>query len=103
MGNKIFGGDFDDALRVFLDRFLEIHTKHTWPGWFKTCTTYGGRAEGDRRWRFSFTAVPLSILGPGDSWGSVENGGFVLARTDIETGEKRYIISNAPGEVIIIF
>jgi len=103
MEKKNFGSGFDDALRLFLDRFLEAHPKNTWPGWFKTCTTYGGHTEGDRRWRFSFTAVPSSILGPGDSWEAVEHGGFVLARTDIETGEKRHIISNAPSEVITIF
>lgn len=103
MEKKNFGGDFDDALRLFLNRFLEVHPKNTWPGWFKTRTTYGGRTEDDRRWRFSFTAVPLSILGPGDSWEAVENGSFVLARTDTETGEKRCVISNGSNEVITIF
>lgn len=103
MEKKNLGGGFDDALRLFLDRFLEIHPKNTWPSWFKTCTTYGGRIEGDRRWRFSFTAVPSSVLGPGDSWEAAENGSFVLARTNVETGEKRYVISNAASEVITIF
>ena len=100
---KNVGREFEDALRFFLDGFLEAHPKNTWPSWFKTCTTYGGRKETDHCWRFSFTAIPTSALRPGDSWETAENGGYVLARTDMETGEKRYVISNAPSDVITIF
>ncbi|NHZ67113.1 hypothetical protein [Massilia genomosp. 1] len=103
MEKKDVGRGFEDALRIFLDSFLEVHPKKTWPSWFKTCTTYGGQREADHRWRFSFSAVPRSVLGPGDSWEADKNGGYVLARTDMETGEKRYVISNAPSDVITIF
>lgn len=103
MDKRHSGREFDDALQLFLDSFLEAHPKEAWPSWFKACTTYGGHKEDNHHWRFSFTAVPSSALGPGESWEETKNGGYVLTRTDPGTGEKRCVISNTPSAVITIF
>lgn len=103
VNKKNLARNFDDALQLFLDGFLEIHPKKTWPSWFKTRATYGGHKEVGHCWRFSFTAIPTSVLEPGESWEAAKNGGYLLARTDMETGEKRYVISNTPSDVITIF
>jgi hypothetical protein len=93
---------FDRALELFLDSFLRVHPKESWPAWFKTCTAYGGQEDAKNIWRFSFTGVPSSVLGPGESWEEAPNG-YVLVKTDPESKERRYIISNAAREVVVIF
>ncbi len=103
MNKNESGQEFDNAFQLFLNAFLEIHPKKSWPSWFRTHTTYGGHSEGAGRWRFSFTAVPTSALRPGDLWEETKNGRYILARIDPETKEKRYVISNVLDDVITIF
>jgi hypothetical protein len=94
--------EFEKALQLFLDSFLEAHPKKTWPAWFRTSTTYGGHKDGEKIWRFSFTGTPSSALGPGESW-EEKNDGYILVKTDTETQERHYVISNTPREVFVIF
>ncbi len=94
--------EFEKALQLFLDSFLGVHPKETWPAWFRTSTTYGGHKDGEGIWRFSFTGIPSSVLGVGESW-EEKNDGYILVKTDPETKERRYVISNTPSEVIVIF
>ncbi|QBE65067.1 hypothetical protein [Pseudoduganella lutea] len=103
MEKKESGHDFDNALQLFLDSFLDAHPESTWPSWFRKCTTYGGHRATGHFSTFSFTAIPISALGPGELCEETEDGGYVLARTAMETRVKRYVISNAPSDVITIF
>lgn len=94
--------EYELALQLFMDGFLEAHPRETLPAWFRTSTTYGGHKEGEDIWRFSFTCIPSSILGPGESW-EEKNDGYVLVKTDPDTKERRYVISNVENETIVIF
>jgi hypothetical protein len=94
--------DFERALQLFLDSFMEVHPKETWPTWFRTSTIYGGHKDRDNTWRFSFTGIPSSVLGEGESW-EEKNDGYVLVKTDPDTKERRYVISNTPSAVIVVF
>jgi len=95
--------NFDQALEKFIDRFLALHPKPTWPPWFRACTTYGGSREADRSWRLAFTASLKPELAPGEAWEVSAGGSMVLTRTDPATGEKHYIISSAGGETLTVF
>ena len=97
------GVSFDQALEKFMDVFLELHPKSSWPSWFTSCTTYGGEKDSDGNWRFAFTAVSKNVLEKGESWEEQPSGNFALTKIDPETGEKRYVISNSSKEVIKIF
>lgn len=102
MGGKQ-SAEFDQASSLFLDAFLEVHPRATWPSWFRKCTICDGQKEDVKRWRFSFTALPSSMLQPGELWERTERGGYVLARIDPNTGEKRYVISNSRSGILTIF
>lgn len=102
MNEKVSKNEFENALQIFLDTFIERHPKSTWPDWFRSCTTYGGEKEGRLSWRFSFTAIPSSVLNVGESW-EVTRNGYVLVQTDPQTKERRYVISNVPSQVVTIF
>jgi len=43
------------------------------------------------------------MLQPGELWERTERGGYVLARIDPNTGEKRYVISNSRSGILTIF
>ena len=86
--------NFDKALEMFLDKFLELHPKDTWPDWFKSCTTYGGTKAQNSSWRFEFTAILKKELGKNESWEFSKDGKARLVKIDPKTGEKRYVISN---------
>jgi hypothetical protein len=103
MNEKISKNEFENALQIFLDTFIGKHPKNTWPDWFRLCTTYGGQKEERQRWRFSFTAIPSSVLNVGESWEMTKNNGYVLVQTDPQTKERRYVISNVPSQVVTIF
>ncbi|MBR7783671.1 hypothetical protein [Undibacterium luofuense] len=94
--------EFEKALQLFLDSFLGVNPKETWPTWFRTSTTYGGHKDSEGIWRFSFTGIPSSVLGVGESW-EEKNDGYILVKTDPETKERSYVISNTPSEVIVFF
>jgi len=95
--------NFDQALEKFMDVFLEFHPKNSWPTWFKSCTTYGGEKDLEGNWRFAFTAISRDVLEEGESWEELPNGNFALTKVDMETGEKRYVISNTSKEIITLF
>ncbi len=95
--------NFDQALEIFLDKFLELHPKNTWPDWIKKCTTYGGTKDENKFWRFAFTALPEYSLKENENWETAIDGTKALVKIDPDTGEKRYIISNTTANVITIF
>ncbi len=94
--------EFDKAFQLFFEGFLRSYPKETWPSWFRTSTNYGGCKKSEGVWEFCFTGIPSSVLGAGDSW-EERNGGYILVKTDPDTGAKRYVISNASNEVFVIF
>lgn len=95
--------DFDKATEIFIDKFLELHPKSTWPDWFKRCTTYGGTKDNKKFWRFAFTALPEELPRKNEYWEIGKDGSRNLVKIDPDTGEKRYIISNTTDAVITIF
>lgn len=95
--------NFDEALEIFLDKFLEKHPKNTWPDWLKRCTTYGGTKDENKFWRFELTALSKDSLNENEYWETAINGSKALVKVDPGTGEKRYIISNTAANVITIF
>jgi len=94
---------FDQALEKFMDVFLELHPKNSWPAWFKSCTTYGGEKDSNGNWIFAFTAMSKEALEEGEIWEEQANGNFALTKVDPATGEKRYVISNTSKELIKLF
>lgn len=94
---------FDQVLEKFLDVFLGLHPKNSWPSWFKSCTIYGGEKCSDGNWRFSFSAISKYALEEGELWEEKSNGNFALVKIDWETGEKRYVISNTSKKIINLF
>ncbi|MGD9365099.1 MAG: hypothetical protein PVH87_05340 [Desulfobacteraceae bacterium] len=101
--NKMANLDFDKAMEIFIDKFLELHPKITWPDWFKRCTSYGGKKDDKNFWRFAFTALPNDLLNKNEYWEIGKDGSRHLVVVDPDTGEKRYIISNTTDEVITLF
>ncbi len=94
---------FDEALGIFLDKFIELHQKGTLPRWFKNCTTYGGTKDNNKCWRLAFTAVPKYLLKENECWDTASDGRRALVEIDPVSGEKKYIISNTATEVITLF
>lgn len=107
--NPVFGSQnmaevsFDQALEKFMDVFLELHPKKSWPIWFKSCTTYGGEKDSSGNWIFAFTAISKEALEEGEGWEEQANGNFALTKVDPATGEKRYVISNTSKEPMKLF
>ena len=93
---------FDQALELFMDCFVELHPRTSWPEWFMTSTMYGGTRCENGSWRFSFTAFPKSSLGANEIWEETERG-YSLVMVDPKTGERRIVISSTPSEFITLF
>lgn len=93
---------FDQALELFMDCFIERHPRASWPEWFWTSTTYGGTLVDNHIWKFSFSAYPKSSLSPNEAWEETESG-YSLVVTDPRTGEKKYVISSSPSEIVNLF
>jgi hypothetical protein len=101
--NKMANVDFDKAMEIFIDKFLDLHPKATWPKWFKRCTSYGGTKDDKNFWKFAFTALPNQSTNKNEYWEIGRDGGRHLVKVDPDTGEKRYIISNTTDSVITLF
>lgn len=94
---------FENAIEIFLDRFLQVHPKDSWPSWFKSCTSYSGTVDAEGHWRLAFTAMPKECLGENESWEIDEKGHYVLTKVDPDSGEKWFVISNTAEKVITLF
>jgi len=94
---------FDQALEKFIDTFLALHPKNTWPRWFKTHTTYGGKRDANNQWIFAFTAIPKDALSDGEIWKETSNGTYALVTINKTTGENEYVISNTSDKSVTLF
>ncbi|ABC29865.1 hypothetical protein HCH_03099 [Hahella chejuensis KCTC 2396] len=95
--------DFDKALDIFFEKFMELNPAETLPEWFKDSTMYGGSIVEGRYWELSFMAHLKSSLGENECWEKDKDGRYRLVSYHPDTGEKRYIISGGGGEAVKLF
>ena len=100
----------EKALGLFVDKFLELHPRESWPKWFTSHTnlaeisTEKSRIStgGSNKRKFAIVALQKREPGP-DQWYEEFDGEEVLATYFPGTQEKGYIINMPEPEILIIF